>query len=174
MGSNPSKFTGSNLPVENVSWGDCRVFFEKLNANGYRTLRLPSEAEWEYACRAGGPLAYSFGYTYSVPGLSDSAWFKTNSGGKTHPVGGKKANAWGLYDMHGNVWEWCQDCYHDTYSGAPTDGRAWETAADCFRVFRGGSWLHNPENCRSAKRIGHTPDSRLNDLGFRLAASSIR
>ncbi|MBI4570177.1 MAG: formylglycine-generating enzyme family protein, partial [Planctomycetes bacterium] len=115
MGSNPSEFTNAGLdaPVETVSWDDCQKFCEKAG------LRLPSEAEWEYACRAGTTTRYSFGDAESA--LAEYAWHDANSGGTTHPVGQKKPNGWGLYDMHGNVWEWCEDWYHDSYNGAPTD-----------------------------------------------------
>jgi formylglycine-generating enzyme required for sulfatase activity/predicted MPP superfamily phosphohydrolase len=140
MGDNPSSFTGDdNLPVERVSWDDVQEFIRKLNEKeGTDKYRLPSETEWEYACRAGTSTRYSFGDSESELGYY--AWYKDNSDYETHPVGQKKANQWGLYDMHGNVLEWVQDCWHDNYSGAPTDGRAWVVSCvyeGAYRVFRG-------------------------------------
>ena len=128
MGDNPSYFTGDdNLPVERVSWDNVQRFITKLNdKEGTSKYRLPSEAEWEYACRAGTTTRYSFGDNESE--LGEYAWYSSNSDSQTHPVGQKRANPWGLYDMHGNVWEWVQDCWHDSYSGAPADGRAWVVA----------------------------------------------
>src|SRR5436853_7544725 len=119
MGSNPSKFQGADLPVESVSWNDVQKFIQILNSHSRKySYRLPTEAEWEYACRAGTAGDYA--------GKLDSMmWYGENSGGKTHPVGQKQSNAFGLYDMHGNVWEWCEDWYHENYNGAPTDGSTW-------------------------------------------------
>jgi formylglycine-generating enzyme required for sulfatase activity len=168
MGSNPSHFKGDDrLPVETVSWDDCQEFIAKLNArkDGY-AYRLPSEAEWEYACRAGTTGEYA-------GELNEMAWYGQNSDSKTHRVGEKNANAWGLHDMHGNVWEWCQDEWHENYAGAPTDGRAWVTGSDNYRVLRGGSWNDLAYDCRSAYRIYLTPVDRGNDDGFRLVAARI-
>jgi len=163
MGSNPSRFStcGDTCPVERVSWEDAKEFVSSLNAKTGKTYRLPSEAEWEYACRAGGRQEYCG---------SDSAdnvgWY---SGRSTHPVAGKKANAWGLHDMSGNVFEWTEDCYNGNYSSAPTDGSAW-TAGDCsLRVVRGGSWVSDPQNLRSASRGSHSTAFRLGIIGFRVA-----
>jgi formylglycine-generating enzyme required for sulfatase activity len=126
MDDNPSYFKGDDMPVEQVSWDDVQEFIKKLNEKeGTDRYRLPSEAEWEYACRVGTTSRYSFGDDESK--LGDYAWYDDNSGDKTHPVGQKKPNSWGLYDMHGNVWEWVQDKWHDSYGGAPTDGSAWES-----------------------------------------------
>ncbi len=167
-GSNPSRFEGDDrLPVENVSWDDCQEFIAKLNGrkDGY-AYRLPSEAEWEYACRAGTTGDYA-------GELDEMAWYRNNSGNKTHPVGKKKPNAWGLYDMHGNVWEWCQDRYHKNYNGAPTDGTAWEAGSDNERILRGGSWCDSAYYCRSANRLCNSPVVRDNYVGFRLVAARI-
>jgi len=166
MGNNPSSFKGDNLPVEEVSWNDVQQFIKKLNEKeGTNKYRLPSEAEWEYAARAGTTTRYSFGDDESK--LGDYAWYRANSGSKTHEVGQKKPNPWGLYDMHGNVWEWVQDKWHSNYNGAPTDGSAWEGDGS-VRVFRGGSWYGSARGCRSAIRRGFDPADRYSDLGFRL------
>ena len=119
MGNNPSNFKGEDRPVESVSWEDVQEFVKKLNEKeGTDKYRLPSEAEWEYACRAGTQTRYSFGDDESK--LNEYAWYDKNSGSETHPVGQKKPNSWDLYDMHGNVWEWVQDRWHDKYKGAPS------------------------------------------------------
>ncbi|MDR1921074.1 MAG: formylglycine-generating enzyme family protein [Candidatus Adiutrix sp.] len=165
MGNNPSEFEGRNNPVENVSWDDVQEFINKLNQKeGGNKYRLPTEAEWEYAARAGTTSTYSFGD--DAEALGRYAWYGENSGGTTHPVGQKEPNAWGLYDMHGNVWEWVQDWYDD-YSGSPaTDPLG--ASSGSSRVFRGGD---NAWSCRSAFRSGDTPDARYDYLGFRLAFS---
>jgi hypothetical protein len=163
MGSNPSHFTsaGASAPVERVSWEDCQEFVRKVNAlvsgGGFR---LPTEAEWEYACRAGtgGPHAGS---------LDDLGWYSDNSGNTTHPVGRKKANAWNLCDMHGNVWEWCSDWYADYPSGSVSDPSG--PGSGSLRVFRGGSWSSYAWYCRSALRYGSDPGDRSINLGLRLA-----
>lgn len=159
MGSNPSRSKGAALPVENVSWEDCQKFIEKLNSKGGGTFRLPTEAEWEYACRAGttGDLAGN---------LDEMAWYVENSGNKTHPVGTKKPNAWGLYDMHGNVWEWCQDRYGEYGPGKQIDPRG--PATGFSRVFRVGCFGDKADLIRSAARSGNSPSYRLHTLGFRL------
>ena len=139
MGSNPSKFRGEDRPVESVSWNDVQEFIKKLNEKeSAGKYRLPSESEWEYACRAGTTTRYSFGDDESK--LDDYAWYSENSGSETHPVGQNNPNPWGLYDIHGNVWEWCQDNWHGNYDGAPSDGSAWESGSGSDRVDRGGSW----------------------------------
>jgi formylglycine-generating enzyme required for sulfatase activity len=167
MGNNPSKFRdcGGNCPVEQVSWEDAQKFINKLNlTNEAFTFRLPTEADWEYACRAGTTGDYA-------GNLSEMAWYSENSGSKTHAVGGKQPNAWGLADMHGNVWEWCQDWYHETYYGAPTDGSAWLSGGEQkYRVLRGGSWNEEAVGWRSAERAGFIPTFRVDDGGFRVVA----
>lgn len=165
MKNNPSYFKGDKLPVERVSWDDAQSFVNNLNARGEQFFyRLPTEAEWEYACRAGTTGD-------SAGNLNEMAWYSTNSGGTTHTVGGKRPNAWGLADMHGNVWEWCADYHHQNYHGAPTDGNAWLTGgAMNSRVLRGGSWGSGPTVVRSARRGRAAPIRNLNDLGFRVVA----
>jgi len=166
MGTNPSYFEGDNLPVEQVSWNDVQEFLKKLNEKeGANKYHLPSEAEWEYAARAGTTTNYSFGDNESK--LGDYAWYNGNSGGKTHEVGQKKLNTWGLYDMHGNIWEWVQDIYHNSYSGAPADGSAWEGDGPS-RVVRGGGWGYYGGDCRSALRDSRGPSPRDGEVGFRL------
>jgi len=168
MGNNPSTFKdcGGNCPVDSVTWADAQNFINKLNESndGFR-YRLPTEAEWEYACRAGTTGDYA-------GNLSEMAWFAENSGNRTHAVGEKQPNAWGLADMHGNVWEWCQDWYHETYSGAPSDGSAWLSGGEQkSRVLRGGSWGNkDAASLRSASRSRNTPDNRFYDKGVRIVA----
>ncbi len=179
MGTNPSYFKGRNLPVENVSWNECQEFLKKLNAkhDGY-TYRLPSEAEWEYACRAGTTTPFSFGQiitTNQVNYNGDYPYRNELRGQyrqKTTPVGSFPANVWGLHDMHGNVWEWCQDWWHSNYDGAPTDGSVWKFEPDNkFRVMRGGSWGDNAWVCRAADRGRFIPGLRFRNLGFRVVAA---
>ena len=165
-GDNPSYFTGDdNLPVESVSWDDVQEFIRKLNEKeGTDKYRLPSEAEWEYACRAGTTTRYSFGDDDT--NLGDYVW---TSDWKTHPVGQKKPNSWELYDMHGSVWEWVQDSWHSSYSGAPVDGSAWENGEGTYRVRRGGGWNRYPSrSCRSADRGCAVPGLHGYAIGFRL------
>ncbi|MGB3460215.1 MAG: SUMF1/EgtB/PvdO family nonheme iron enzyme [Halobacteriota archaeon] len=167
MGDKPSAFKGDNRPVEQVSWDDVQGFIKKLNEKeGTDKYRLPSEAEWEYACRAGTTTRYSFGDDESE--LDDYAWYDKNSDTETHPVGHKKPNPWGLYDMHGNVWEWVQDEWHNSYDGAPTDGSAWENGDGADRVIRGGGWDGSAGDCRSAIRDRLDLRDRDYALGFRL------
>lgn len=167
MGNNPSCFKGNDLPIEDVSWDDFQEFIKKLNdMEGTDKYRLPSEAEWEYAARAGTTTNYYFGDDESK--LSEYVWYGGNSGKKTHPVGKKKSNSWGLYDMHGNVWEWVQDEWHGNYKDALNDGSVWERGNKFSRVFRGGSWSINARSCRSAFRSHYDPGLHLSILGFRL------
>ena len=168
MGNNPSANKGRTLPVEMVSWDDIQQFIAKLNHKTGQKYRLPSEAEWEYAARAGTTAEWSHGNDESK--LGNYAWYYRNSGGKTQSVGQKLPNAFGLFDMHGNVWEWTQDCWHETYAGAPTDGSAWTTGCSSnSRVLRGGSCYGIPAILRSAIGIRFDPDGRLDNGGFRLA-----
>lgn len=168
MGNNPSNFKGDNLPVEQVSWNEARDFLDKLNGKIGNTdggkMVLPTEAQWEYACRAG-----EFG-PYSGGTIDEVAWYVDNSDSKTHPVGMKKSNAWGLCDMHGNVWEWCADWYDvELQGGVDPIGPA--SGAD--RVLRGGSWLSNAFGCRAADRNGSDPSGQYRIIGFRIARSSV-
>ena len=141
MGSNPSYFSncGDNCPVEQVSWEDAKQFVGRLTTKTGKTYRLPSEAEWEYACRAGGRQEFC-----GSNRVDDVGWHDGNSGRRTNSVGGKQANAWGLHDMSGNVWEWTEDCWNGNYSNAPTDGSVWTSGTCSLRVVRGGSWLSDP------------------------------
>ena len=166
MGGNPSNWKGTNLPVERVSWDDCQEFRQKLSSVAGNTFRLPTEAEREYAYRAGTQTVYYFGADAGP--LSEYAWFDGNSGNQTRDVGQKKPNAWGLYDMAGNVWEWCNDWYGKDYGRSDsTDPQGLEQGSD--RVNRGGGWVSDPLRCRAAERNGDAPSSRGFDLGFRLA-----
>jgi len=167
MGTNPSHFKGATNPVEMVSCYDATEFCKKLSEKTRQAVRLTTEAEWEYACRAGTVTAFSFGDADS--GLGDYAWYGANSGDRTHPVGQKKPNAWGLYDMHGNVWEWCADWYGDYPKGVATDPQG--PASGPYRVLRGGGWGRVPSHCRSACRFNDPPDHCHGDFGFRVVVS---
>jgi formylglycine-generating enzyme required for sulfatase activity len=166
MGNSPSNFKNcDNCPVEQVSWADIQEFLSKLNAKTGKSYRLPTEAEWEYAARGGSS---GRGYKYSGSNnLDEVAWYDGNSGSKTHPVGQKKANELGLYDMSGNVWEWCADWYGDYSSGAQTNPNGPSRASD--RVTRGGSWHGDAQYCRVSLRNFNAPSGRYYTLGFRLA-----
>jgi formylglycine-generating enzyme required for sulfatase activity len=169
MRSNPSRFAGKpDYPVERVSWEEVQQFLQRLNArrDGH-TYTLPSEAQWEYACRAGSTSDYCFGDDEGQMGAY--AWYGDNSGGSTYPVGQKKPNAWGLYDMHGNVWEWVQDWY-GPYAAEPVTDPSGPTAG-AGRVSRGGSWDDPARNARSAYRYAFLPGNRIDDLGFRCLSS---
>ncbi|MDQ3180143.1 MAG: SUMF1/EgtB/PvdO family nonheme iron enzyme [Acidobacteriota bacterium] len=159
MGNNPSRFKGDNLPVETVSWDDAQEFIKKLNAKGEGTYRLPTEAEWEYAARAGTTGDYA-------GNLDSMAWYSANSGSKTHEVGTKQTNGWRLYDMHGNVWEWCANWYGEYPSGAVTNPAGATTGSN--RVYRGGSFINGAVNLRSAIRYHNSPSLRNPYLGFRV------
>jgi formylglycine-generating enzyme required for sulfatase activity len=173
MGMNPSAFAGAQRPVDTVSWEDAVEFCERLSElpeekKAGRVYRLPTEAEWEYACRAGSKTAFSFGDDKSS--LGDYAWISDNSDGKTQSVGEKKPNAWGLYDMHGNVWEWCSDWYGEHPGKAVSDPEGPEKGSR--RVHRGGSWRFVAAYCRSARRGWRDPSGRSISFGFRVALSS--
>ena len=166
MGTNPSAFKGADLPVECVSWNDCQEFIQKLNSLTGRNFRLPTEAEWEFACRGGNK---SNGYKYSgSDNLGTVAWYDDNSGNKTHSVATKSPNELGIYDMSGNVWEWCADWYGDYSSGAQTNPTG--PLSGSGRVGRGGSWSNDVRCCRSSFRFDiYYPTIRGSDLGLRLA-----
>jgi formylglycine-generating enzyme required for sulfatase activity len=170
MGKNPSNFKGKKLPVEKVSWTDCQLFVEGLSKlaagkapRGYK-FSLPTEAQWEYACRAGTTGAYA------ADDLDQMAWYEKNSDRKTHEVGTKQANAWGLYDMHGNVWEWCTDWYGDYPTGKVTDPVG-ASSGRC-RVLRGGSWVTVAGYCRSAYRANYMPGGASFFWGVRVSLVS--
>lgn len=155
---------GDNAPVVHVSWSDAQDFAKWMNQTQGGGWRLPTEAEWEYACRAGGQHKYC-----GSDSLGEVAWFDGNSGGAQRAVGTKRANAFGLHDMSGNVWEWTQDCWNDSYQGAPTNGTAW-TSGDCSRrVLRGGSWSGSANYSRAAIRGSDSAGIRYYGFGFRLA-----
>jgi len=161
-------FGRGRQPVINVTWDDAQRYVAWLSRMTGKPYRLLTEAEWEYAARSGTTTAYSFGDDPAM--LDQYAWYSWNSGGRPHPVGERKPNAFGLYDMHGNVFQWVEDCYHDSYKGAPKDGSAWIAEGRCHRrVVRGGSWGLDPELLRSARRDGNYPGYRNNVLGFRVA-----
>lgn len=165
MGTNPSKFKGQNRPVECISWGDCQTFIQKLNALTGKNFRLPTEAEWEYAARGG---SNGKGYTYAGSNILDLvAWYGNNSKSRTHTVKTKAPNELGIYDMSGNVWEWCQD-WKGPYS-LSTETNPHGPALGSARVFRGGSWFNSGRRCRSASRHSSTPTTKNRDLGLRLA-----
>jgi len=166
MGENPSRFKGDGLPVENVSWEDCQRFCRKLSAKTGQTVRLPTEAEWEYACRAGSTGRYCSGD--SKDGLEEYAWYDMNSALATHPVGQKRPNAWGLHDMHGNVWEWCANWDGKYAAEAATDPAGPSSGA--LRILRGGAWTCDARLCGSAVRLDDRPHSRSSPFGLRVAA----
>jgi formylglycine-generating enzyme required for sulfatase activity len=168
MENNPSQFKGGSNPVEQVSWHEVQEFIRRLNQKeGHKRYRLPTEAEWEYAARAGTTSAYSFGN--DAGSLGRYAWYKDNSVKKTHPVGQKEANPWGLYDMHGNVWEWVQDWGENYSSSSVTDPKG--ASSGPYRMARGGCWRDVAWSCRSANRGGDAPENYDNRAGFRLALS---
>ncbi|QTA82632.1 Sulfatase-modifying factor enzyme domain-containing protein [Desulfonema limicola] len=176
MGSNPSYFAacGSNCPVEKVSWDDIQLFIVEMNNRGEGTYRLPTEAEWEYAARAGSTTALANGNITETACEADAnldamGWYCGNSDSTKHPVAQKKPNAWGLFDMHGNVVEWLEDDWHDNYTDSPTDGSSWvDVPRASFRAARSGSWRDNAMHCRSANRHRLEPSRRDTDVGFRL------
>ena len=173
MGANPSFFKGERLPVERVAWDDTQVFIKKLNGCGDAKFRLPTEAEWEYACRAGTTTPFSFGNTITTAQVNYNGNYPYKNGRKgeyrekTMPVGSLPANDWGLHEMHGNVHEWVNDWHGDYSSGSVTDPIG--AGSGSYRVYRGGSWRSSAHYCRSADRIRREPGARRRDLGFRLA-----
>jgi len=177
----PSHFKGDNRPVEQVSWEDAVEFCDRLSQYTGRTYRLPSEAEWEYACRAGSAKPFAFGDTITTNEVNYDGNYtygnapKGEYRGRTTPVGTFQPNAFGLYDMHGNVWEWCQDNWHSNYKGAPTDGSAWldNEESSNRKLLRGGSWFNYPANCRSAFRYDNDLDYRIGNFGFRVVCSAM-
>jgi formylglycine-generating enzyme required for sulfatase activity len=181
MGKNPSHFRGANLPVEEVSWNCTQDFCRKLTKRSQWTYRLPSETQWEYACRAGTTTPFHFGETISTDianyngGCPYSGGIKGKYLGETTPVGFfAAANSFGLDDMHGNIWQWCEDTYHSTYSNAPVDSSAWVSGDSYSHVLRGGSWNDYPHRCRSANRSGDFMDSQKGKLGFRVVYAPAR
>ena len=184
MGNNPSYFQSRNKaplskggwgdhPLEGVSWNDAQKFCQKLSEMTGKKYRLPSESQWEYACRAGSKTRWCFGDDESQ--LKDYAWYGANSKEQTHPVGEKQANDWGLHDMHGNVWEWCEDNWHKNYKNAPNDGKPWKGQNRKYTVMRGGSWFDLPDYCRSASRNDYIARVINYDFnGFRVVCVSGR
>jgi len=172
-----NRFRGDERPVVNVSWQEAMAFCQRLRLRTGKTYTLPSEAQWEYACRAGTKTPFHFGATISPELVNYDGRYTYENGPKgeyrqqTTDVASFPANAWGLHDMHGNIWEWCADHWHDNYKGAPEDGRAWldeKADEDASRVVRGGSWCFSPRDCRSASRWEDHPDNRDNNCGFRI------
>lgn len=173
MGSNPSQSLGGDwAPVDNISWDDAVGFCGALSRVIGKETRLPTEAEWEYACRAGTASEFFFGDDQNA--LRDYAWFDLNSGPTTHAVGGLRPNPWGLYDMAGNVWEWCADVWHSDYDGAPCDGSAWaeDGATQPRRVLRGGSWNYDAYRCRCAYRSREWRHFATDHFGFRVVLTT--
>ncbi|MFN6000267.1 MAG: SUMF1/EgtB/PvdO family nonheme iron enzyme, partial [Dolichospermum sp.] len=176
MGKNPSSFSGAKRPVEKVSWNDAVEFCQKLSQKTGREYRLPSEAEWEYACRGGTTTPFHFGETITtdLANYNGTYTYASEPKGKnlqeTTDVGSFPPNAFGLYDMHGNVWEWCQDDWHDNYSNAPKDGSVWTSQSGITKLLRGGSWSSDPGYCRSAFRYNYGLDL-TNAIGFRVVCS---
>lgn len=168
MGYNPSRYKDPRRPVDQVNWLQVQEFIQKLNfKENTNKYRLPSEAEWEYAARAGGGGAYWFGD--STDTLPQYAWFGGQGDVGTAPAGKKKPNSWGLYDVYGNVWEWVADCWHPDYTGAPPDGRVWQGGDCSARVVRGGGWDSPASSLRSAARGSQGVDMNDSATGFRLA-----
>jgi len=168
MGENPSGFTGDpQRPVDQVSWENAIEFCKRLSQQEGKTYRLPTEAEWEYACRAGSGTRFCFGD--DELGLGDYAWYDSNSANTAHPAGQDKANKWGFCDMHGNVFEWCADWYDESYYATSPPVDPCGPSSGVSRVLRGGSWSGNPRSTRSAIRGRGTPRAYWYDIGFRVA-----
>ena len=178
LNSRPAYFPGDKLPVEQVSWDDAVEFCARLSHKTGQKYRLPSEAEWEYACRAGSAKPFAFGDTITTNVVNYNGNYtygnapKGEYRGRTTPVGTFQPNAFGLYDMHGNVWEWCADTWHNNYEGAPNDGSAWISEINQnVRLLRGGSWNYTPVHCRSAYRYDYLLDGDYYHIGFRVVCS---
>jgi len=170
--SDPSHFTGPDRPVDNILWEECQEFVDAMNAlDPVHEYRLPSEAEWEYACRAGTATRFYWGDDPEYSQILQYAWFSENSGGETHPVGEKLPNSLGLFDMSGNGWEWCQDTWHSNYEGAASDGSAWVDGSD-DHIIRGGGWVIGARYCRSAHREYISAGNTYSFLGFRLVRTA--
>jgi formylglycine-generating enzyme required for sulfatase activity len=179
MGTNPSKFKGAELPVEQVSWLDAKEFCKKLSRKTGKIYSLPSESQWEYACRAGTTTSFAFGDTITTDLVNYSRNYQEKAPkgvyrNKTTVVKTFLSNFFGVFDMHGNLWEWCEDTWHDNYQGAPIDGSSWGSDNDpqLSRIMRGGAWFMNPPNCRSAIREKSTSVGRNAGIGFRIALSA--
>jgi len=179
--SDPSYFKGNNRPVECVSWDDAVEFCSRLSRKTNKTYRLPSEAEWEYACRAGTTTPFCFGETITTDLANYDGNYTYGAGStgeyrqQTTDVGNFPANLFGLYDLHGNIWEWCEDVWHDSYNCAPADGSAWMSGSNNkYKLLRGGSWNHLPGFCRSAERDGFARDYMNYDVGFRVMIAVLR
>ena len=168
MGQNPSKVQADNLPVTNVSWDDCQQFLQKLNEMTGRKFRLPTEAEWEYAAR-GGKLSKGTQYSGEQDRPKNVGWFVDNSNGETHPVGEKTPNELGLYDMSGNVWEWCEDWYVEYTDSARTNPVFTQQVNGEGRVDRGGAWNSKASTLRTSYRDSGQPGTRVSNIGFRIA-----
>ena len=168
LGRNPSRSATATRPVDSAGWADADEFCKKLSQKTGRTVRLPTEAEWEYACRAGSAARYCYGDSGEPNRLGEYAWFADNTNKvRTQPVGGRKPNAWGLYDMHGNVWEWCSDFYADSYPKEPVvDPQG--PAEGLYRVLRGGSFEDEAGFCRSTYRNRYAADVQIYGMGFRV------
>jgi formylglycine-generating enzyme required for sulfatase activity len=179
MGNNPSRWKGPRNSVEMITWDEAVTFCKKATGEMRKRkllqeseeIRLPTEAEWEYACRAGTTTAFSFGD--DAKDLTLYAWFTGNAKGNDPPVGAKKGNPWGLFDMHGYVWEWCADSWHPDYKTAPTDGTARLEKETKERVVRGGAWTTSADECRSAFRGQRKPDTKGPDIGFRCVRAAV-
>ena len=167
LDNNPSESIDDTKPVERVSWYDVQMFIEELNKReATDSYRLPTEAEWEYSARAGSESTYTYGRDTNT--LSQYAWYRNNSDGKTHPVGQLNPNAWGLYDMHGNIHEWCQDWFDRNYYSQSPPNDPWGPSKGLAKALRGGDWGSEDWYCRCASRSLSSPDRRSNRLGFRL------
>jgi eukaryotic-like serine/threonine-protein kinase len=183
MGENPSKFKANNHPVERVEWNQAKEFCRKLSLKTGKTYTLPSESQWEYACRAGTTTPFSFGETISTQVANYEGNYEGKESYRDEPKGVNRAstthvmsfppNGFGVYDMHGNVWEWCADTWNDTYEGAPKDGSVWNNGSPNM-LLRGGAWSERPELCRSTSRIGNLGNIRVDVFGFRIVCTAIR